>query len=102
MSKKSSAYQGIYTAGNNHYHGAKSIEENGALAHANKLARVLLREKKVSTEEEALSLANFEVQRLRWNIEGFQGNRIAREELRRERQQVAADGQAIGDGWYPT
>lgn len=86
MSSENSAYRGIFTAGNNHYHGVKSIAENGALAHANKLAHILLREGKVSSEEEALSLANFEVQRLRWNLDGFMGNRIAREELRRERE----------------
>lgn len=88
MANKSRAYQGIYTAGNNHYYGIKSIDEHGALAHANKLAHILLREGKVASEEEALSLSNFEVQRLRWNLEGFQGNRMAREELRREREQL--------------
>lgn len=87
MENNTSAYHGIYTAGNNHYHGAKSIIENGALAHANKLAHILLREGKVASEEEALSLANFEVQRLRWNLEKFQANRMAREELRLEREQ---------------
>lgn len=83
----SPAYRGIFTAGNNHFHGVKSLEENGALAHANKLAHILLREGKVASEEEALSISNFEVQRLRWNLEGFQGNRMAREELRREREE---------------
>ncbi|MBL8499517.1 MAG: hypothetical protein JNL77_02860 [Nitrosomonas sp.] len=87
MENNSSAYRGIYTAGNNHYHGARSIIENGALAHANKLAHILLREGKVASEEEALSLANFEVQRLRWDDEKFQANRMAREELRLEREQ---------------
>lgn len=76
--------RGIFTAGNDHYHGIKSVAENGALAHANKFARILLREGKVASEEEALSVANYEVQRLRWNVEGFLGNRMAREELRRE------------------
>ncbi len=76
--------RGIFTAGNDHYHGMKSVAENGALAHANKFARILLREGKVASEEEALSIANYEVQRLRWNVEGFLGNRMAREELRRE------------------
>lgn len=78
-------YQGLYTAGNNHYHGVKSIAEFGAIAHANSLANVLLQEGKVATEEEAISLANFEVQRLKWNADGFQGNRIARDKLRAEK-----------------
>lgn len=86
MTQKSNRYAGIYTAGNNHYHGVKSIEEYGALAHAHKLAQILLREGKVACEEEALSLSNFEVQRLRWNLDGFQGNRLARDEMRRERE----------------
>lgn len=86
MAKKQPIDRGFFTAGNNQYHGVQSVKENGALAHANKFARILLREGKVATEEEALSLANFEVQRLRWTIEGFQGNRMAREELRRERE----------------
>ncbi len=86
MANKPNSYAGIYTAGNNHYHGVKSIEEYGALAHAHRLAQILLREGKVASEEEALSLSNFEVQRLRWNLEGFQGNRLARDEMRRERE----------------
>lgn len=95
MANNSRAYQGIYTAGNNHYNGVKSVDENGALAHANKLAHILLREGKVASEEEALSLSNFEVQRLRWNIEGFQGNRMAREELRREREAAASSASLL-------
>ncbi|MBP0637976.1 hypothetical protein [Cupriavidus sp. AcVe19-6a] len=84
MAKKQPIDCGFFTAGNDQYHGVQSIKENGALEHANRLARILLREKKVATEEEALSLASREVQRLRWNIDGFQANRMAREELRRE------------------
>jgi len=88
--------QGLYTAGNNHYHGVKSIAEFGAIAHANSLANVLLQEGKVATEEEATSLANFEVQRLKWNADGFQGNRIARDKLRAEK--VARDEQLRRQG----
>ncbi len=87
MFNSSDAYRGIYTAGNNHYHGIKSVNENGALAHAHKLALILLREGRVCSEVEALEIANFEVQRLRWNLDGFQGNRMAREELLAERAQ---------------
>ncbi|MES2670670.1 MAG: hypothetical protein V4673_09675 [Pseudomonadota bacterium] len=85
MTTSKNPYRGIYTAGNNHYHGVKSIAEFGAIAHANKLAQVLLKVGKAATEEEALSLANSEVQRLKWNDEGFQGNRIARDKLRAEK-----------------
>lgn len=89
-------YQGLYTAGNNNYHGVKSIAEFGAIAHANSLANVLLQEGKVATEEEAISLANFEVQRLKWNADGFQGNRIARDKLRAEK--AARDEQVRSQG----
>lgn len=86
MAKKQPVDRGVFNAANNQYHGVESVKEFGALAHANKFARILLREGKVSTEEEALSIANFEVHRLRWTIEGFQGNRMARDELRLERK----------------
>lgn len=85
MTTPKNPYRGLYTAGNNHYHGVKSIAEFGAIAHANSLAKVLLQDGKAATEEEALSLANSEVQRLKWNDEGFQGNRIARDTLRAEK-----------------
>ncbi|MFV0262921.1 MAG: hypothetical protein ACK5JN_10870 [Kluyvera sp.] len=85
MTTPKNPYKGLYTAGNNHYHGVKSIAEFGALAHANALANVLIQEGKVSTEEEALSLSNFEVQRLKWNNDGFQGNRKARDKLRADK-----------------
>lgn len=92
MSKVHGPHVGLFTAGNNHFHGVQSVRENGALAHATRLAQVLLREGKVNTEEEALSLANFEVQRLRWNVDGFQGNRIVRHELRQEREKSGMVG----------
>lgn len=85
MTTPKNPYKGLYTAGNNHYHGVKSIAEFGAIAHAHSLARVLIQEGKVATEEEALSLANFEVQRLKWADDGFQGNRKARNILRAEK-----------------
>ncbi|MGL5243111.1 hypothetical protein [Kluyvera genomosp. 2] len=85
MTTPKNPYKGLYTAGNNHYHGVKSIAEFGALDHAHALAHVLIQDGKVSTEEEALSLANFEVQRLKWNNDGFQGNRRARDKLRAEK-----------------
>lgn len=85
MTTPKNPYKGIYTAGNNHYHGVKSIHEFGAIAHANSLAKVLVEQGKVATEEEATSLANFEVQRLKWNDAGFQGNRLAREKLSAEK-----------------
>ncbi|QCP48335.1 hypothetical protein FAZ95_03525 [Trinickia violacea] len=87
MASNSSTVRGVFAAGNDQYHGVMSVKEHGALAHANRYARILLREGKVATEEEALSIANFEVQRLRWHAEGFQGNRMARYELRQESEQ---------------
>ena len=85
MTTPKNPYQGLYTAGNNHYQDVKSIAEFGAIEHASSLAKVLVQEGKVATEEEALSLSNFEVQRLKWNDDGFQGNRIARNKLRAEK-----------------
>lgn len=82
MTTPKNPYRGLYTAGNNHYHGVKSIAEFGAIAHANSLATVLVEGGKAATEEEALAMANFEIQRLKWSDEGFQGNRIARDKLR--------------------
>ena len=96
MTIPKSPCQGLYTSGNNHYHGVKSIAEFGAIAHASSLANVLLQEGKVATEEEAISLANFEVQRLKWNADGFQGNRIARDKLRAEK--AARDEQVRRQG----
>lgn len=88
MTTPKNPYTGLYTAGNNHYHGVKSIAEFGAIAHAHSLAQVLLQSGKAATEEEALSMANSEVQRLQWNDEGFQGNRIARDKLRAKKAAV--------------
>lgn len=88
MAKHTSPYVGMFTAGNDHYHGMRSVNEFGAIAHAGKLAQVYLREGKASTEEEAVLLANKEVQRLRWNVEGFQAHRVARDELREELKQI--------------
>lgn|GEM_PF-6895014 len=98
MAYNPGAYLGIYTAGNNHYHGVKSVDEHGALAHANKVAEVFLRKGLASCEAEALSLANAEIQRLRWNIDGIQINRIARDELRRERSPRPDAGSSA---WLP-
>ena len=88
MAKHTSPYVGMFTAGNDHYHGVRSVNEFGAIAHAGKLAQVYLRQGQASTEEEAVLLANKEVQRLRWNAGGFQAHRVARDELRAEQEQV--------------
>lgn len=85
MAQHTSPYQGMLPAANDHYHGARSINEFGAIAHANKLAEIYLRERQVASEEEAVALANHEVQRLKKNSEGYQVNRLARQELRAER-----------------
>lgn len=88
MDKHTSPYVGTFTAGNDQYHGMRSVSEFGAIAHAGKLAQVYLREGKATTEEEAVLLANKEVQRLCWNAEGFQAHRVARDELRAEQKQM--------------
>ena len=75
--------RGFFTAGNNQYHGIESTREFGILNHAHQVARILLRDKKVSTEEDALAAANLTIKSLRWATEGYQVNRLARDELRR-------------------
>lgn len=75
--------RGFFAAGNNQYHGIESTWEFGILDHAHQVARVLLRDKKVSTEEDALAAANHAIKSLRWASEGYQVNRLARDELRR-------------------
>lgn len=82
MAKKQSPYEGMYTAANNHYHGMKSVQEHGAIDHTYQLARVFLREGIARTQEEAVAMAYYEVQRLQWNVDGIQVNRMARNELR--------------------
>ena len=84
---KSSLDRGFFAAGNNQYHGVESVKEFGVLEHAHQVALLLMRDRKVSTEEDALAAANFEVQRMRWAAEGYQVNRLAREELRRIRDE---------------
>uniref|UniRef100_UPI00048E7C2C hypothetical protein n=1 Tax=Halopseudomonas pelagia TaxID=553151 RepID=UPI00048E7C2C len=64
----------------------RSINENGAIDHARKLAQIYLREGKATSSQEAVSLANREVQRLEENSRGEQINRQARIELETERQ----------------
>jgi hypothetical protein len=74
----------MLNAANDTYHGAKSLEENGAIAHAAAYARVLMSEGKATTEDEALLMANHEVQRIRSNMRGEQLNRAVRMALRRK------------------
>lgn len=85
MAQHISPYEGMLPAANDHYHGSRSINEFGAIAHANKLAEIYLREGQVASEEDAVALANHEVQRLKKNSERYQVNRLARQELRAER-----------------
>ena len=86
MTTKKSPYTGMLSSANDHYHGMKSINENGAIDHARKLAQIYLREGKASSPGEAVSLANRELQRLEENHRGEQINRQARAELESERQ----------------
>lgn len=79
--------RGFFAAGNNQYHGVESVKEFGVLDHANQIARILLRDHKVSTEEDALAAAYVEIQRMRWAAHGYQVHRLARDELRRARDE---------------
>lgn len=89
MSNNKSPYAGLLNAGNDQYNGLKSVEEHGALAHANGLAIVFLREGKAATETEALAMANHEIQRLAWYAEGLQPHRTVRKELAAETKRRA-------------
>ena len=86
MSTEKSPYTGMLNSAKDHYHGMKSINENGAIEHARKLAQIYLREGKASSPGEAVSLANRELQRLEENHRGEHINRQARAELKAERQ----------------
>lgn len=77
--------RGMLNAANDTYHGAKSLDENGAIEHAAAYARALLSEGKATTEDEALVMANHEVQRIRGSMQGEQLNRAVRMALRRKR-----------------
>lgn len=74
--------RGVLTAANDTYHGVKSLEENGAIAHSAAYARVLVAEGKAKNEDDALVMANQEVQRLRGSMDGEQLNRAVRMALR--------------------
>lgn len=74
--------RGVLTAANDTYHGAKSLEENGAIAHAAAYARLLVAEGKAKNEDDAVVMANQEVQRIRGSMEGEQLNRAVRMALR--------------------
>lgn len=85
MSCPKSAYSGMFNSANDHYHGVKSINENGVIDHARKLAQIYLREGKATSPQEAVSFASREIQRLEENSCGEQINRQARMELEAER-----------------
>jgi hypothetical protein len=77
--------RGFFAAGNDQRHGFESVEEFGVLNHANQVARTLLRDGKVHSEDDALDAAYHEIKRMRWSAQGYQVNREARLQLRRER-----------------
>jgi hypothetical protein len=74
--------RGVLAAANDTYHGVKSLEENGAIAHASAYARLLLSEGKAKNEGDALTMASQEVQRIRGSLDGEQLNRAVRMALR--------------------
>lgn len=87
MQKPLSPYAGMLNAANEQYHGVCSINQNGEIAHAHKLAEIAIREQLVSTEQQAVAWANQEIQRLHANIQGDKIHRVARDELREEVRQ---------------
>ncbi|HEY0491508.1 MAG TPA: hypothetical protein VGD30_18510 [Telluria sp.] len=74
--------RGVITGANDTYHGIKSLEENGAINHAAAYARVLVADGKAKNEDDALLMANQEVQRIRGSLKGEQLNRAVRMALR--------------------
>lgn len=82
-------YDSIFLAGNDCYHGQKSIAEHGELAHANAFAQELLSQGLVANELDALTAACCELAGLRRHARGLQLNRDARARLDREAQTPA-------------
>ena len=76
--------RGVLTGANDTYHGIKSLKENGAINHAAAYARLLVTTGKAKNEDDALVMANQEVQRIRGSMEGEQLNRAVRMTLRPE------------------
>lgn len=74
----------VITGANDTYHGIKSLEQNGAIAHATTYARLLVAQDKAKSETEALQMAYQEVQRLRGILDGEQFNREVRHALREQ------------------
>lgn len=74
--------RGVIAGANDTYHGIKSLEENGAINHAAAYARLLVTQGKAKNEDDALLMANQEVQRIRGSMEGEQLNRAVRMALR--------------------
>lgn len=74
--------RGVLNAANDTYHGAQSIKENGAIPHAAAYAKALMVAGKAQTQEEAVAMANHEVQRIRGCMAGEQLNREVRLKLR--------------------
>jgi hypothetical protein len=72
----------VITGANDTYHGIKSLEENGPINHAAAYARLLVAHGKAKNEDDALLMANQEVQRIRGSMEGEQLNRAVRMALR--------------------
>ena len=88
MTQHDSPYAGMFSAAKNQYHGMKSVAENGAIEHGKKVAEILLRTGMATSQQDAFSLANREIQRLQENVDDLQLNRMARDELAEERKQM--------------
>ncbi|MBM5572543.1 MULTISPECIES: hypothetical protein [Deefgea] len=79
--------RGVITGANDTYHGIQSLNENGAIKHSAEYARQLVTTGKAKSEDEALQMANQEIQRLRACLAGEQLNRSVRMALRAESQE---------------
>lgn len=78
MQKRLPPLVSLPTAGLDHHHALSSINQNGAIAHAASLAKVLLDIGEAATEVQAVDLAQAEIARTKRIASGVLVNRMAR------------------------
>lgn len=84
----STPYGTMYSRSNDYYHGFTSIQNFGAIAHTEALARVFLRKGDASDEIEAMTMAVGEVQSIKRTAHGERPNREAHMDLQARQAQL--------------
>jgi len=88
-----SPYRSMMTAADDHYHAVRSINTHGEIAHANAVARELLKSGTASTQAEAVRMAADEVSHTQRITRGEMVNRAARKALDKRAREEAASSQ---------